>query len=298
MVQALGYVSEAFDPASPGRLCRGRERWIEYETMEPKAAGETLHRLILSGATFSDDRARDAQRGLGFGPITMSVLLRTLLGEGELVAYCEEGHPHEIPDSAAGVEHHTVARPGGSLREWRVRWHKAVSTADDLEAAVEAGADVFIRLRAPTDSPAKTIHESPLIPPLADEADSLPSLLSEELARALFFLTGFRAAGRPNRYFQPWGIPAVLEHVEAVANEQAMGRDQVPTHRHVQVEPGRRPIGLARRRVVHGDGRGHPDLFHLGALEERVPSALERRLLRSLLLREAGARLEGHPKAR
>ena len=216
MVQALGYVSEAFDPASPGRLCRGRERWIEYETMDPKAAGEALHRLILSGATFSDDRARDARRGLGFGPISMSVLLQTVLGEGELVAYCEEGHPHEIPDSVAGVEHHTVARPGGSLREWRVRWHKSVSTADELEAVIEAGADVFVRLRAPTDIPAKTIHESPLIPPLADEADSLPSLLSEELARALFFLTGFRAAGRPNRYFQPWGIPAVLEHVEAV----------------------------------------------------------------------------------
>lgn len=216
MVQALGYVSEAFNPAAPGRLCRGRERWIEYETMAPKEEGEALHRLILSGATFSDDRARDARRGLGFGPIPMPVLLRTVLGEGPLVAYCEEGHPHEIPDAAAGVEHHTVARPGGSLREWRVRWHKEVSTAEEIETAINSGADVFVRLATPTDSPAETIHESPLIPPLADEADTLPSLLSEELARALFFLTGFRAAGRPNRYFQPWGIPAVLGHVEAV----------------------------------------------------------------------------------
>ena len=217
MVQALGYVSEAFNPASPGRLCRGRERWIEYETMEPKESGEPLHRLILSGASFSDDRARDARRGLGFGPIPLAVMLRTVLGEGELVAYCEEGHPHEIPDDAAGVEHHTVARPGGSLREWRVRWHRAVSTAEEIASAVEAGADVFVRIGQPTDHPATTIHESPLIPPLADEADSLPSLFSEELARALFFLTGFRAAGRPNRYFQPWGVPAVLEHVESVA---------------------------------------------------------------------------------
>lgn len=217
MVQALGYVSEAFDPASPGRLCRGRERWIEYETMEPKEAGEALHRLILSGASFSDDRARDARRGLGFGPISLPVLLRSVMGDGPLVAYCEEGHPHEIPDQAAGVEHHTVARPGGSLREWRVRWHKEVRTDEEMDAAIEAGADVFIRVSQGTDTPATTIHESPLIPPLADEADSLPSLFSEGLARALFFLTGFRAAGRPNRYFQPWGIPTVLEHVESVA---------------------------------------------------------------------------------
>ncbi len=253
MVQALGYVSEAFNPAAPGRLCRGRERWIEYETMEPKTPGRELHRLILSGATFSDDRARDARRGLGFGPIPMSVLLRTVLGENPLIAYCEEGHPHEIPDDAAGVEHHTVARPGGSLREWRVRWHKAVNTVEELDAVIEAGADVFIRLSSPTDSPARTIHESPLIPPLADAADSLPSLFDEDLARALFFLTGFRAAGRPNRFFQPWGIPAVLEHVEAVT---LLHRDK------------------------HGPALGHyshtpPDLEHiLGTLDQSADSPL------------------------
>ena len=61
MVQALGYVFESFDPASPGRLCRGRERWIEYETMELKDDVPPIHRLIMSGATFSDDRARDAR---------------------------------------------------------------------------------------------------------------------------------------------------------------------------------------------------------------------------------------------
>jgi hypothetical protein len=52
---------------------------------------------------------------------------------------------------------------------------------------------------------------------LADEATYLPNFFNESFASALFLLTGFRSEGRPNRYFQPWGVPAVLEHVEGVA---------------------------------------------------------------------------------
>jgi len=216
MVHALGYVLETFDPAAPGRLCRGRERWIEYDTMQPKDPPQPLHRLVITGARFSDDRARDARRGLGYGPISLEALFETLLGEGPIVAYCEEGHPQEVPVGAAGVEHHTVARPGGSLRDWRVRWHIQTTTADALKAAINAGADVFIQRTTPDVNPAATMHESPLIPPLADATDSQPSFFNEKLAQALFLITGFRAPGRPNRYFQPWGISAVLEHVDAV----------------------------------------------------------------------------------
>ena len=217
MVSALGYIAESFDPASPGRLCRGRERWIEYETMEEDLGEGSIHRIVLSGATFSDDRARDARRGIGFGPIDHYELMRQFMGEGMLVAYCEEGHPHEIPEGAAGVEHHTVARPGGSLREWRVRWHLHVESHDQLQRALSTGADVFVTIPAPAETPARNVPESPLIPQLADEESSLPSLFDDAFASALFLLTGFRSEGRPNRYFQPWGVPAVLEHVRSVA---------------------------------------------------------------------------------
>lgn len=217
MVSALGYIVESFDPAAPGRLCRGRERWIEYETMEEDLEDGAVHRIVLSGATFSDDRARDARRGIGFGPVTHFELMQSLMGEGLLIAYCEEGHPHEIPDDAAGVEHHTVARPGGGLREWRVRWHVQVQNEEQLQQSLQAGADVFVTITAPADEPAQIVPESPLIPRLADESSSLPSYFNESFASALFLLTGFRSEGRPNRYFQPWGVPAVLEHVNTVA---------------------------------------------------------------------------------
>ena len=115
MASALGFVIEVFDPTTPGRLCRGRERWIEYETMETEEESTPIHRIIMSGATFSDDRARDARRGIAFGPVGYAPLLQSLLGDGMLVAYCEEGHPQEVPETAAGVEHHTVARPGGEV---------------------------------------------------------------------------------------------------------------------------------------------------------------------------------------
>ena len=217
MVQAIGYVTESFDPATPGRLCRGRERWIEYETMGEAEECTGLHRIILSGATFTDDRARDARRGLNFGPVDIWSLLHALLGEGLLIAYCEEGHPHEVPEHAANIEHHTVARPGGGLREWRVRWHVEVNDNESLQAAMDAGADVFFSLDKATDKPAINSHESPIIPPVADAFTGLTSHIDEPLAQALFLLTGFRCEGRPNRYFQPWGIPAVLEHTNAVA---------------------------------------------------------------------------------
>lgn len=217
MIQALGYVTEPFDAAAPGRLCRGRERWIEYETMSGEEEAPSIHRLVCSGAIFTDDRARDARRGIEFAPVSLWAIFGSLLGGGTCIAYCEEGQPHSIPEHAHGLEHYTVTRPGGSLREWVVRWHMPIEGEESLATAISGGADVFFTIEKAADVPASIAHESPAIPPLADAEDGLPSLIGDDLARALFLLTGFRSEGRPNRYFQPWGIPETIPHVNALA---------------------------------------------------------------------------------
>lgn len=217
MIQALGYVTEPFDAASPGRLCRGRERWIEYETMSGDEDAASIHRLVCSGAIFTDDRARDARRGIEFAPISLWTIFGSLLGGGRCIAYCEEGQPHSIPEQAHGLEHYTVTRPGGSLREWVVRWHMPIEDEASLAIAISGGADVFFTIDQAAETPAAIAHESPAIPPVADAEDGLPSLIDEALAQSLFLLTGFRSEGRPNRYFQPWGIPETIPHVNALA---------------------------------------------------------------------------------
>ena len=63
-VHALGYSENDFDPHRPGRLCRGRERWIEPWPDGPEPGEVTLCRGIVTGAAFHDDTARDAVRGL------------------------------------------------------------------------------------------------------------------------------------------------------------------------------------------------------------------------------------------
>lgn len=216
MVNALGYVSGPFDATAPGRLCRGRERWIEYETMTLEEEGGPVHRVVLSGACFSDDSARDARRGLSFAQVPIHTLLCALMGPGELIAYCEEGHPRMVPADALGVEHHEVTRPGGPLRRWVTRWAMPCTDAESTQAAIEAGADVFVMLDG-NGGPASLVRGTPSVPPSADAPDAEGSPYGNELAEALFLLTGFRNPMRPTRLFQPMGIPAALRHAPAVA---------------------------------------------------------------------------------
>ena len=103
MIHALGYSQTPFQPDQSGRLCRGRERWIEpWET-----DGEvfpTIHRLVFSGAAFSDDSAADAQRGVPYSGIEVATLITTLFPRKDFVAWMEDGHPADIPADAERVE--------------------------------------------------------------------------------------------------------------------------------------------------------------------------------------------------
>ena len=95
MVHALGYSSTTFKPNSPGRLCRGRERWVVGWEDDPQ---EPIWRLVISAAAFSDDSARDATRGLTCVDVDLGELLNELFPDHSMLAFREEAMLGELPE--------------------------------------------------------------------------------------------------------------------------------------------------------------------------------------------------------
>jgi hypothetical protein len=191
MIKALGYSQTLFDPTNPGRLCRGRERWVEaYPLDEPPA----LERLVISGAAFSDDTARDAKRGLRFSGLDHGELLELLFPGQALLAFCEQGLLDAVPEGAILVESHQQPRDGGRRMDVCVRWRVPVSGAQGIAALVSDG------------------------PGAADGFIPWQGELSDSLEEALFLLTGQGdRIDFPVRSYQPSAIPVVLEHVPWLA---------------------------------------------------------------------------------
>ena len=216
MIFAIGYAEDHFDPRSPGHLCRGRERWIEYEGVLPEDMElAPVYRAVVSGAVFTDDSARDAKRGIEHSTLSLPAVLSALLGETKVIAYCEEGHPQMVPEGAVGLEPHTIGRPGGPLRQWVSRWVLECASPEDIDRATQAGADVFLMGTEAAKGP-KPIRGTPSVPELADAPEAIPAPLSEDVLNGLFLLTGFRSNGRPTRRFQPAGLPILLEHATTI----------------------------------------------------------------------------------
>lgn len=191
MVKALGYSQTLFDPQSPGRLCRGRERWVESI---PDDERQGLERLVISGAAFSDDTARDAKRGLFFAGVSCGDILSHLFPEQPLLAFCEQGQMDEVPEASVAIEPHIQPRNGGRRFDRCVRWRVPVLGAPAIDALVDeqaVAADGFL--------------------PWSGE-------LGAELEEAIFLLTGQgERLGFPMRRFQPAALPSLLEHVPWVA---------------------------------------------------------------------------------
>jgi hypothetical protein len=130
MIRALGYSQDPFDPYDPGRLCRGRERWIEPFEVDDDARGEPLERLVITGAAFSDDSAADALRGLPHSGLDLVQLITTLFPRKPLLAFMEDGHPADIPGDAEAVEAYEGYRAGGRQELGIVRWVLHVDTPE------------------------------------------------------------------------------------------------------------------------------------------------------------------------
>lgn len=197
MVRALGFSIDTFDPADPGRLCRGRERWIDSLPMDTPVQ---LHRVTVTGASFTDETAGDAQRGLSWSGLSMGEVLAAMFPMRRVVALAEDAWPHSVPAEATDVEHYALNRPWGPLHAWRTRWTQHCTDAPSVEAAVNAGADVLLVLGARGGT----------------SRAKAPEPLTEELREAAFLLMGFRQDGLPARKFQPAALPVLLEHAHAV----------------------------------------------------------------------------------
>ena len=191
MVRALGYSHGHFEPARPGRLCRGRERWIQGwdEDELPR-----LHRVVVSGAAFSDDSARDAHRGVNCAGIDVGTLVMSLFPGKTLVGFREEGELGRIPDEVPYDDEvqFLVPRRGGAWFEPCQRFRLTIDDPDRLgELLVEDAVDGLL------------------------VGADLP--LTPELEEALFLLGGMGdASGYPVRRFSPLGLVEVLRHVDAI----------------------------------------------------------------------------------
>jgi len=192
MVHALGVSHNDFNPLDPGRLCRGRERWIEPWEMD----GEKIrvHRLVISGATFSDDSAADALRGVVHSEVELASVLEALFPGATLLAFMEDGHPADIPDGAEGVELYPGHRAGGLSEEMLVRWYKTVHGLDELREVIGDPNEERIRGFAVREKGVDV----------------------EELWARLFLLTGMSTLDSPPARYQPAALPELLELTPAV----------------------------------------------------------------------------------
>ncbi len=195
MIQALGYSQTPFNPHKSGRLCRGRERWIEpWEPNDGEPTPEMV-RLVLSGATFSDDSAADARRGIPFSGLELATLINTLFPRKTLLAWMEDGHPADIPEEAEGIEAYEAYRAGGKVELGVVRWHARISGVASIRRLL--GDDM-------NDPKVRGVAV------VEGEVDD------EELVEALFTLSGFSTLDSPPALYQPMAIDAVLDKVKAL----------------------------------------------------------------------------------
>ncbi|MBM4389610.1 MAG: hypothetical protein FJ090_00700 [Deltaproteobacteria bacterium] len=194
MFRAFGYSNDTVDTQNPGRLCRGRERWLDGL---PDTQPGMVFRTITSGAVFSDDSARDARRGFRHSGVSAGALLAALFPGARVYAFANAGDPLALPRGMALEEDWTYLRHGGVQQRAAVRWIAPVEGAgvDDMMAGERDGVAC----------------------PRADGFVVIEGEPTPELADALYHLCGFaHPDGQPAELYAATALPEVLEHARAV----------------------------------------------------------------------------------
>jgi hypothetical protein len=234
MIRALGFSENRFDPKDPGRLCRGRERWIEPWDVEGPVP--VLYRIVVSGATFSDDGASDARRGLPFSGVDLASVIDALYPGAKMVAFMEDGHPADIPPAAQGVEAYEGYRAGGRQELGLVRWYQPVESVDELRELLDGG--------PPEDR----------IRGIVVMGDELPDDLEPVMQRA-FELVGFSTLDSPPARYQPSALPELLARALAVI---VLHRDK---HGPALAVYANEPIPALRERLAALCGAGDDEVL-------------------------------------
>lgn len=190
MVHALGFSNTPFNPFRAGRLCRGRERWIE--PWEPdEGQEEEVHRLVISGAAFSDLSASDALRGIPHSKVDAAAIITALFPRKKMLAFMEDGHPADIPEQAEGVELYEGFRAGGRVQSAMVRWWVEISGVKATRALLGQELRGFAVLDGDTEE-------------------------SSALFDDLFLLVGMATLDSPPARFQPAALPELVKRVKAL----------------------------------------------------------------------------------
>lgn len=195
MIRAFGYCTDTFDTGYPGRLCRGRERWIEGLPDTPSAP---IFRTVVSGACFSDDSARDALRGFRYAGVPLGKLFAQLFPRAKVYGFCHHGDPLALPPDMVLEEDWRNLRHGGVTESDAVRWIAPMSgnAADnalvgEIDGLAVPQAEGFVVIKG----------------------KGLP----EGLAESLYHLSGFATPNsHPAELYAATAIPGVLEHAIAL----------------------------------------------------------------------------------
>ena len=195
MIRAFGFCNDTFDTHAHGRLCRGRERWIEGL---PDTTPTKVARTVVSGAIFSDDSARDAKRGFCYSGVGAGALLRGLFPGSRIFGFCEAGDPRALPSELVVEEDYVRPIAGGLRFEPAVRWVAPVRNPEDVDTWIEG-------------------EKEGIAAPRADGFVVLHTPIKPALVEALFYLVGYGDPDdRPARRYAAAAIPQVLEHVKAL----------------------------------------------------------------------------------
>lgn len=154
---------------------------------------------MLSGAVFSDDSARDAQRGFSYSGVMAGRMLAALFPGHSIYGFAEAGDPRTVPANALLEEDWSRPVLAGTSRRPVVRWI-AQARLDDVD-----------------DWMSGQLERDESTGPLADGFVVVKGAMTEAIQNGIHLLVGFSdTSDRPVHRYAPTALVDLLAHARAV----------------------------------------------------------------------------------